>query len=164
MGTFSATGETVIHHPAEAIYDFVSDPHNWPRTFQGSAGMQEGMELPLQIGDTWTETVRVGDFECRSTWRLITAVRPSKFVFQQVGGIATRPDGTGGLDGITTISYTMTPQPAGGTLFHRSIHCELPRGVKIPDPLLLARCHPAHIEAYQEAVARELDVDAGRAA
>lgn len=160
MGTFGAGAETVFTQTPEAVYDFVANPHNWPRTFEGSAGMASELELPLTVGDTWTEVVTVGDFTCRSSWRLITAVRPSKFVFQQVNGIGAAPDGSGGVDGITTISYTFTAQPGGGVLFHRSIHCELPRGVKIPDALLLARCHAAHIEGYHDAVARELDKDA----
>ncbi|RZT84591.1 polyketide cyclase/dehydrase/lipid transport protein [Pseudonocardia sediminis] len=157
MGQFGASAETVFTQSPEEIYDFVSDPHNWPKTFKGSAGMASGMTLPLSIGDSWTEQIRVGDFECRSTWTLITAVRPSKFVFQQVNGIAEQPDGTGGLDGITTISYTLTPQPGGGTLFHRSLHCEVPRGTRIPEPLLIARCQAANIEGYHDAVARELE-------
>lgn len=29
MGKFSITSETVFAHPAEVVYDFVSDPRNW---------------------------------------------------------------------------------------------------------------------------------------
>jgi hypothetical protein len=157
MGVFTASGETAFAFPAEEIYDFVSNPNNWPKTFRGSADIDTPLELPLKVGDTWSEVVKVGEsFTCLSEWQLITAERPRKWVFQQVDGIGQAPDRTGGLAGITTISYTFSSPGEGVTLFHRSIHCELPHGVRIPDELLLARAQPANIENYHAAVAREL--------
>lgn len=123
--------------------------------------------MPLAVGDVWTEIVKLSDaFECRSTWRLIIAERPRKWVFQQVDGLAQAPDGTGGVDGITTISYAFEPCGDGMTLFTRTLHCELPRGVRLPDPLLVARAQPAGIDGYHEAIARALDeqVEADRRA
>jgi hypothetical protein len=156
MGVFTASGETLLAATPEEVYDFVSNPHNWPKLYRGSAGVQSEIRLPVQVGDTWSETVAVGeDFSCRSTWTLITAVRPRKWVFQQVNGIGAAPDGSGGVDGITTISYTFAPA-GDGTLFHRSIHCEMPHGTVIPEPLLLARANPANIEHYQLGVERAI--------
>ena len=158
MGSFTTQSETLFHHPAEAVYDFVSDPHNWPKTFKGSAGIADTLTLPLKPGDAWTELVSVGDgFQCKSTWQLIVAERPRKWAIQQVDHVGEQADGTGGVNGITTITYSFTPIGDGKTMFHRSLHCELPRGVRIPDALLVARAQPAGIDAYHDAVARELD-------
>lgn len=85
MGKFSITGETVFDYPADVIYDFVSNPHNWGKTYKGSGGMQDkNLKVPLQIGDVWTEKVDLPQNRYLSTWRLITAERPRKFAFQQV--------------------------------------------------------------------------------
>lgn len=158
MGYFESSSQTVFSHPAEDIYDFVSDPNNWPKTYKGSHGIANQIKTPLEVGDVWTEVVQPSEtFSCRSTWKLITAERPRKWVFQQVDSIGAAADGTGGVDGITTISYTFEPAGVGQTLFTRSLLCELPRGQRIPDQLLIARAQPAGIDAYHEAVARELD-------
>ena len=159
MGSFTTESQTVFDHPAEAIYDFVSDPHNWPKTFKGSAGIaDQNLRIPLTVGDSWTEFIKVSDrFSCRSTWTLIIAERPRKWVIQQVDRIGEQADGSGGVDGITTIAYSFEPAGDGRTLFHRSLTCELPRGVRIADELLIARAQPAGIDGYHDAVARELD-------
>ena len=115
MGSFTVTSENVFTQSAEDIYDFISNPHNWPKTYRGSAGMESTVKTPLNVGDSWTETVRVGEFECRSTWTLLTAERPRKFEFRQVDNIGQRPDGTGGVDGFPTITY-----PPGSFLFMAS--------------------------------------------
>jgi hypothetical protein len=164
MGSFTTQSETLFDYPPEPIYDFVSDPGNWPKTFKGSAGIADHLAIPLKIGDSWTELISVGDgFQCRSTWTLIVAERPRKWVIQQVDRIGEQADGTGGVDGITTITYSFTPIDAGRTVFHRALHCELPRGVRIPDPLLVARAQPAGIDGYHDAVMRELDSAAAAA-
>lgn len=156
MGVFTAGGETVLDATPEEVYDFISDPRNWPRVFRGSADISTSVEIPLGIGDTFTEVVEVGgSFSCRSTWSVITAVRPRTFAYQQVDDLGASADGTGGVDGITTITYTLTPVGAG-THFHRVLRCELPRGVTIPEPLLLARATTANIEHFQEGVEREI--------
>ena len=158
MGSFTAESQTLFHHSPEAIYDFVSNPHNWPKTFKGSAGTSSELSIPLKIGDNWTELVSVSDtFSCRSTWTLIIAERPRKWAIQQIDRIGEQADGTGGVDGITTIVYSFAPTGEGKTIFHRSLTTELPRGVRIPDELLIARAQPAGIDGYHEAVARELD-------
>lgn len=158
MGFFTATSSNLINHPAEKIYDFVSNPHNWKRTFKGSEGPDAKLTLPLKVGDTWTELIKRSEtFSCQSTWTLITAERPRKWVFQQINGIGEQFDGTGGVDGITTISYTFEPMGDGQTLFTRTLHCELPHGVRIHDELLVARTQPANIDDYHTAIAAELD-------
>lgn len=70
------------------------------------------------------------------------------------------PDGSGGIDGITTISYTFEPNIGEGmTLFTRNLTCELPKGVGIPDDLLTVCCRPDGIDRYHEAIKKELDAE-----
>ncbi|MDP9090253.1 MAG: SRPBCC family protein [Pseudomonadota bacterium] len=158
MGSFTAESQTLLHHPAEAIYDFVSNPHNWPKTYKGSAGIADALTWPLKVGDSWTELIKVSEtFSCRSSWTLIIAERPRKWAIQQVDRIGEQADGTGGVDGITTIVYSFQQLSERVTIFHRSLTTELPRGVRIPDELLIVRGQPAGIDGYHDAVARELD-------
>lgn len=157
MGSFTVTATNLITHTPTAVYDFVSNPHNWPLTYEGSASMDSTVQVPLNVGDTWTETVRRGDFEFASTWRLEVAERPRKFEFRQIDGIGARPDGSGGVPGFTSISYLLEPTGATATLFTRTMVCELPHGVRIPDQLLIARAQPAGIDGYHDAIQRLLD-------
>lgn len=159
MGSFSAQAQTLFEYRAEEVYDFVSNPHNWPKTFKGSAGIaDQELAVPIEIGTSWTELIKVSDdFACRSTWTLIAAERPRLWVIQQVDRIGEQEDGSGGVEGITTITYRFEPVGGYRVIFHRSLHCELPRGVRIPDALLIARAQPAGIDGYHDAVARELD-------
>ena len=158
MGSFTAESQSLFHHPVESVYDFVTNPHNWPKTYKGSAGIADELALPLKVGDSWTEFVKVSDtFGCRSSWTLIVAERPRKWVIQQVGRIGEQADGSGGVDGITTIAYRFQSVSANLTIFHRSLITELPRGVRIPDELLVVRGQSAGIDGFHDAVARELD-------
>lgn len=162
MGSFTATSQTLFKHSAEAVYDFASNPHNWPKTYKGSHAIADPLPFPLKVGDRWTEIVKLSDtFSCRSSWTLITAERPRKWVIQQIDDIGQPTDGGTGVAGITTISYVFEPIADGTTLFTRTLHCELPKGARIPDELLVARAQPAGIDAYHAAIARELD-KAGR--
>lgn len=164
MGKFSITGETVFDYPADVIYDFVSNPHNWGKTYKGSGGMQDkNLKVPLEIGAVWTEKVTLPPNMYVSTWRLITAERPREFALQQVNKIGMLEDGTGGVDGFTTITYTFEENiGCGKTLFTRNLTGELPRGVGLPDDLLTVCCRPDGIERYHDAVKRELDKEHGR--
>ena len=57
MGIVTTTSETAFTQPPEQIYDFVTNPANWPKTYPGSAHVGRVPEkLPLEVGDTWTET------------------------------------------------------------------------------------------------------------
>lgn len=162
MGVFSITSETAFKHEPEVIYDFVTNPANWGRTYKGSGGVHEHLKLPLQIGDTWTEKVDLPPNLYYSTWTLITAVRPRKWVFQQVNHIAAKSEGEGGIDGFTTISYTFERPGQGVTLFTRNLTCELPKGVGIPDDLLTVCCRPDGIDRYHAAIEKELDKEHDR--
>ena len=165
MGKFSITSETAFNYSPEVIFDFVANPENWGRTYKGSGGMKSGQDLtlPLKFGDTWTEKVDLHPNTYLSTRTLITVVRPRKFVFQQVNKVGMKEDGSGGVDGFTTISYTFEQPGQGVTLFTRNLTCELPKGVGIPDDLLTVCCRPDGIDRYHLAVEKELDKEFGKA-
>lgn len=156
MGILTTSSDTTFAQSPEALYDFVTDPRNWPRTYPGS-GAIEGIEtLPLQVGDVWSEAGILGDLHCRYTWRLVTAERPWRWEFRSVGMLAHDPhDHAGGFEGITTISYTFTTSGAGVTLFHRSMTTEIPKRGRMA-PQVVSAHDPSAIDAYHDAVAREL--------
>lgn len=162
MGKFSITSETVFAHSAEEIFDYVSNPANWGSTYKGSGGVHENLSLPLKFGDTWTEKVDLPPNTYYSTWKLLTVERPRKFVFQQQNDIGKLGDGSGAINGFTTISYTFEPDIGHGmTLFTRNLTCELPKGVGIPDDLLMVCCRPDGIDRYHAAIEKELNKKLG---
>ena len=55
MGTVTSTSETAFTQSAETVYDFVTNPENWTKTYPGSAHIGNLPELPLKVGDTWDE-------------------------------------------------------------------------------------------------------------
>ncbi|ETS84321.1 hypothetical protein PFICI_02346 [Pestalotiopsis fici W106-1] len=164
MGKNTASASTVLPFSREQVYDFVSNPHNWPLTYKGSGGIQKHLQLPLKLGDKWTEKVSLAKNTYYSEWTLITAIRPSKFVFEQVNGIgALNEELEGGVEGTTKIEYvfdevnmTVEDKTEKGTLFTRTFSSELPRGVEMPEDLLVVCMRTVGIEGYHDAVAREL--------
>ncbi|HEX2213834.1 MAG TPA: SRPBCC family protein, partial [Mycobacterium sp.] len=84
MGIVTTSSETAFGHAPEKIYDFVTNPANWTKTYPGSAHIGElPDELPLRVGDTWTESGPDGDRIFR--WHLAIAMRPTMWVFNSVG-------------------------------------------------------------------------------
>lgn len=164
MGFNTASASTVLPYTREQVYDFVTNPYNWPLTYKGSGGIQQHLTIPLKFGDKWTEKVSLAKNTYYSQWTLITAIRPAKFVFEQVDGIgAINEQLEGGVDGTTKIEYIFEEvktqvdgRPITGCLFKRTFSSELPRGVEMPEDLLVVCMRVVGIEKYHEAVAREL--------
>jgi hypothetical protein len=77
------------------VYDFVTNPANWTKTYPGSAHIGKLPELPLKVGGAWAEAGEDGDRIF--TWQLAIAVRPTMFVFNSVGRLAHDRDGNGGI-------------------------------------------------------------------
>jgi hypothetical protein len=96
-----------------------------------------------------------------STWRAITVEKPWRFAIQQQNDVGMKEDGTGGVKGITTITYTLEDVGEGVTLFTRNLTCELPRGVSIPDDLLTVCCRPSGIEKYHDEIKKQLGSSTG---
>lgn len=154
MGIVTTSSETAFSQSAEEIYDFVTNPANWVKTYPGSAHIG-GLptELPLKVGDTWTEAGPAGDRIF--TWHLAIAMRPRMFVFNSVGRLGHDSDGNGGMDGRMTIQYHFTRPGENITLFTRTMTIEAPKGTPMPDKFFQI-VNPANIDAYHAAVAREL--------
>ena len=153
MGIVTTTSETAFTHSAETVYDFVTDPQNWTKTYPGSAYVGRLPELPLKVGDTWEEAGPDGDRIF--TWQLALAVRPARFVFTSLGRLGHDREGNGGLDGRITVSYTFSRPGHDITLFSRTMTIETAKDAPLPDRFFQV-VNPAKIDAYHEAVAREL--------
>jgi hypothetical protein len=108
------------------VYDFVTNPENWTKTYPGSARINKLPELPLKVGDTWDEAGPDGDRIF--SWQLAAAVRPS---------------------------YRFTRPGQAITPFSRTVTIEARKDAPLPDQLF-QQANPATIDAYHEAVAREL--------
>lgn len=156
MGIVTTSSETAFTQSAEEVYDFVTNPANWVKTYPGSAHIG-GLptELPLKVGDTWTEAGPAGDRIF--TWHLAIAMRPRMFVFNSVGRLGHDSEGNGGMEGRMTIQYQFTRPGQDITLFTRTMTIEAYKGTPMPDKFFQI-VNPANIDAYHAAVARELGV------
>ncbi len=153
MGIVTSTSETAFPQSAETVYDFVTNPENWTRTYPGSAHIGNLPELPLKVGDTWQETGPDGNRIF--SWQLAIAVRPTLWVFNSIGRLGHDREGNGGLDGRITVSYRFTRPGQDITLFARTMTIEAYKDSPLPDELF-TQVNPAKIDAYHAAVAREL--------
>ncbi|EMC95534.1 hypothetical protein BAUCODRAFT_493068 [Baudoinia panamericana UAMH 10762] len=175
MGRFSIISETAFSQPRDVVFDYACDPNNsgsyiqriWRheppgegtnRTWtdvDGSMALKCVPTVRSALTDTF-QRVELPDNTYLSTWMAITVERPWRFAIQQQNNIAMKEDGTGGLPGITHITYTFEDVGEGVTLFTRNLTCELPRGVSLPDDLLTVCCRPQGIEKYHDAIKAQL--------
>jgi hypothetical protein len=154
LGIVTTSSENAFDHPPETIYDFVTNPANWTKTYPGSAhigGLPE--DLPLKISDTWTEAGPDGDRIF--TWHLAIAMRPTLWMFNSVGRLGHDRDGNGGMEGRITVQYHFTRLGKNTTLFTRTMTIEAYKHAPLPDALF-QQANPAKIDAYHEAIKREL--------
>ena len=159
MGIVTSTSETSFTQSAETVYDFVTNPENWTKTYPGSAHIGNLPQLPLKVGDTWEEAGPDRDRIFR--WQLAIAMRPTLFMFTSVGRLGHDRSGNGGLEGRITVSYRFTRPGQDVTLFSRTMTIEAYKHAPLPNELFLA-ANPANIDAYHAAVARELgEIDTG---
>ena len=155
MGIVTTSSETAFTHAPETVYDFVTNPANWPKTYPGSAHIANLPDkLPLQVGDTWQETGPDGGRIF--TWQLAIAMRPRLWIFNSVGPLGHNQDGGGGMEGRITVQYQFTRPGEDITLFTRTMTIEAYKHAPLPDALF-QQANPAKIDAYHQAVARELD-------
>jgi hypothetical protein len=154
MGIVTTSSETAFTQPPEVIYDFVTNPVNWTKTYPGSAHVGSATnEMPLTIGDTWTEAGPDG--ERIFTWHLAIAMRPKLWVFNSVGRLGHDREGNGGMDGRITVQYHFTRPADGVTLFARTMTIEAYKDIPLPDGFFRI-VNPANIDKYHAAIAREL--------
>ncbi|MEO3757351.1 SRPBCC family protein [Mycobacterium sp. B14F4] len=154
MGIVTSSSETAFHQAPETIYDFVTNPANWTKTYPGSTHVGALPDrLPLEVGDTWTESGPDGNRIF--TWHLAIAMRPKLWVFNSVGRLGHDADGSGGMEGRITVQYHFTEPGADVTLFTRTMTIEAYKHAPLPDALF-KQTNPANIDAYHAAIAREL--------
>jgi hypothetical protein len=54
VGIVTTSSQASFKQSAEAIYDFVSNPANWTKTYFGGPIIRNlPARLPLEFGDTW---------------------------------------------------------------------------------------------------------------
>jgi hypothetical protein len=156
LGIVTTSSERIFTLPAEIIYDFVSNPGNWTKTYPGGPQIRNvPAELPLKVGDTWGEAHPDPDKDRVFTWQLAIAMRPRLFVFNSVGLLGHDSAGNGGLDGRMTIQYHFTQPEEGVTLFTRTMTIEAFKHAPLSDGFF-RMVNPAHIDSYLAAIAREL--------
>ncbi|MBO0677145.1 SRPBCC family protein [Mycolicibacterium sp. S2-37] len=153
MGIVTTTSESLFTQSAETVYDFITNPANWTKTYPGSSYVGNLEELPLRVGDTWQEGGPDGDRIF--TWHLAMATRPSLWVFTSVGRLGHDREGNGGMEGRITVRYHLTRPGRDLTLFSRTMTIEAPRHAPMPDAFFRI-VNPANIDRYHEAIAREL--------
>lgn len=155
MGIVTTSSETTFSQAPQEIYDFVTNPANWPKTYPGSEGIGGvERELPLKVGDIWTEKGSRGELY---TWHLAMAMPPKLWVFNSVGRLGHDGEGNGGLEGRITVQYHFT-RPGGedgATLFTRTMTIEAYKDAPLPNEFFLI-VNPAIIDRYHQAIAREL--------
>ena len=154
MGIVTTSSETAFHHPPEVVYDFVTNPGNWTKTYPTSTHVGDLPDVPLKVGDTWVEGGPEG-IDKLTTWHLAIAVRPRMWVFNSVGRLRHDRNGDGGREGRITVTYRFTEPGPGITLFSRTMTIESYRDAPLPNKYFLM-VDPANIDAYHAAVAREL--------
>lgn len=154
MGIVTTSSETAFSYSPETLYDFVTNPANWTKTYPGSAHIENlPSRMPLAVGDTWTEAGPDGDRIF--TWQLAIATRPTLWVFTSVGRLGHDRDGTGGMEGRITVQYHFTRPAEDVTLFTRTMTVEAYQHAPLPDGFFRA-VNPAKIDQYHAAIAREL--------
>lgn len=155
MGIVTTSSETAFTHSPETLYDFVTNPQNWTKTYPGSSHVGNAdNDMPLRVGDTWTEAGPDG--ERIFTWHLAIAVRPTMWVFTSVGRLGHDREGNGGMEGRITVQYHFTQPGQDVTLFTRTMTIEAPKHAPLPDGFFRI-VNPANIDTYHRAIARELD-------
>ena len=97
MGIVTTTSETAFTQSPEEIYDFVTNPANWTKTYPGSEHVGKVPEkLPL-------ESATRGPKPARMDPHLHLASRdrdaPKLWVFNSVGNLGHDSDGNGGMPG-----------------------------------------------------------------
>jgi hypothetical protein len=119
-----------LTHSAEAVYEFVTNPANWTKTYPGSAHIGKLPGLPLKVGDTREEAGPGGDRIFN--WQLAIADRPTPFVFNSVGRLGHDRQGDGGMEDRITVAYRFSRPGRHITLFSRTMTIEAYKHARCP--------------------------------
>jgi uncharacterized protein YndB with AHSA1/START domain len=96
------TEADIARSPAD-VFAYVTTPGHWPDWHPSSLGVHGAVDHPLAVGESVDEDFRVAGRTGRVTWR-VTAREPDR-LWRIAGTIGGREAGT--------VSYTLTPTPAG---------------------------------------------------
>ena len=107
--TNSAVTIIYIQKPIEQVYDYVTDPGNWPLWHPSSISVRGATGHSLQIGEEVTEKFRVAGREGEVVWTVREREAPRQWLIE--GQIVNSKEGG-------TVSYLLS-QETGGTLFKR---------------------------------------------
>ena len=154
MAIVTTANETAFTQSAEQVYDFVSNPANWPQAYPGSVH-EEGLTQasPLKIGDTWVETGPRGELY---SWHVAIAVRPRVWVCSTFGPIGHDQDGSSGVEGRITVQYRFLRPGGDITLFQRTMVVETYKESPMPDSVF-ASMNPTQSEIYFDNIRAALE-------
>jgi uncharacterized protein YndB with AHSA1/START domain len=107
-----------IRQPIEQVFDFITTPGNWPQWHPASVSVDGSADHSLLPGEVITENISVAGHRGQVTWLVRERSAPHRWVI----------DGTGRDGGRATITYTLTPHPAG-TNFERELVYAMPNAL-----------------------------------
>jgi uncharacterized protein YndB with AHSA1/START domain len=107
-----------IRQPIEQVFDFITTPANWPQWHPASVSVDGNADHSLLPGEVITENISVAAHHGQVTWLVRERSAPHRWVI----------DGTGRDGGRATITYALTPHPAG-TNFERELVYAMPNAL-----------------------------------
>ena len=155
MATVTLVSESAFTQSAEEVYDFVSNPANWVKTYPGSTH-EEGLpeNKALKVGDTWTETGPSGD---HYSWKVSMTNRPTLWVCETTDRMGHDGSGKGGFEGRIEIRYRFSQPTEGVTIFQRTYITETYPGTPPLPDIFYTSQNPKHAEVYFAGIRRELE-------
>lgn len=132
LGEAYVSAHTVSVHidrPAQEVFDFITDPCTWPRWHPATVSVPGAASRPALEGETIVEEVRFGPGRDTFRWEVVEREAPRRWTIR---GISDRRRQK------VKITYTLTPE-GNGTLWEREMRFYLPRWLRIPDKVVLAR-------------------------
>jgi hypothetical protein len=154
MGIVTMVAEVGFPYPPEKVYDFVTNPANWVKTYPGSEH-EEGLpqDKALKVGDAWVET---GPNDAKYLWQVGIAVRPKLWTCNTVGNLGHKEGENGiGTPGQIRMQYRFKPYGENFTVFERTYLTESYPGTDLLD-IFLTSMNPKHAETYFAGIGREL--------
>jgi hypothetical protein len=111
--------DIVIAAPIADIYGYVSNPGNWVEWYPGTTEVDGAPAGPLQVGDSWKETLEVAGLSIRFSWTATAVEAPHAWTLEGDAKIHG-PLGLFVKGGTATLHYRLN-EDEGGTRFHRAI-------------------------------------------
>ena len=129
-----------IGRPIEQVFDFITTPCNWPQWHPASVSVSRSADHSLLQGEEVTEDISVAGRRGQVIWLVRERCAPRRWVI----------DGKAKDGGRATITYTLTPYPAG-TNFERELVYTIPNVLlAILDWLIIrSRMKAESVEALQ---------------